>query len=188
MAKILFFDVETTGLDDQKHGIHQLSGLLEIDGVIVESFDFKVKPPSHLIIDPLALKVSNVTIDQILNYDIESKVYAEFINMLSRHIDKFNPKDKAFLCGFNNAAFDNDFLRALFLRCNDKYFGSWFWSNSLDVMVLATNYLIESRTSLVDFKLKTVATHLLGSTDDSKLHNASYDIELTRNIFQIVNH
>ena len=34
MSKLFYFDVETTGLDAKKHGIHQLSGAIEIDGKI----------------------------------------------------------------------------------------------------------------------------------------------------------
>ncbi len=186
MIKILFFDVETTGLDYKIHGIHQLSGMLEIDGQVVETFDFKIKPPKHLVVDTEALKVANVTIDDILKYPDEKEVYKQFIEMLAKYIDKYNKVDKAFLAGFNNAAFDNDFLRAFFIRNNDNYFGSWFWSGSLDVMVLANEYLKDVRSDLINFKLRTVAQYLLGSIDESKLHDATYDNELTRNIYQII--
>lgn len=186
MTKILFFDVETTGIDSKIHGMHQLSGMLEIEGEIVESFDFKIKPANHLVVDTEALKVANVTIDDILSYPSEAEVYKLFIEMLSKYIDKFDKLDKAYLAGWNSAAFDNGFLRAFFDRNNDKYFGSWFWSNPLDVMILATQHLIEHRQNLINFKLMTVAQYLLGSINESKLHDATYDIELTRNIYQIV--
>jgi len=38
--KLLFLDVETTGVDNSKNGIIQLSGIIEIDGVIKEEFNF----------------------------------------------------------------------------------------------------------------------------------------------------
>jgi len=31
--KLLFFDLETTGTTPARHGIHQISGIVEIDGV-----------------------------------------------------------------------------------------------------------------------------------------------------------
>lgn len=31
--KLLFFDIETTGTNPAKNGIHQISGTIEIDGV-----------------------------------------------------------------------------------------------------------------------------------------------------------
>jgi len=185
MIKILFFDVETTGLDSKIHGMHQLGGMLEIDGFVVEQFDFRIKPAEHLKIDEAALKVSGITLEDLMKYPSEAEVYKQFIALLSKYIDKFNKVDKAYLAGWNNAAFDNGFLRAFFERNNDQYFGSWFWSNPLDVMVSATQYLLDQRAELPNFKLMTVAEKLLGSIDPSKLHDANYDIELTRNIFKI---
>lgn len=42
--KVLFFDLETTGTLVNKHGIHQLSGMIVVDGEVKEKFDFKVQP------------------------------------------------------------------------------------------------------------------------------------------------
>ena len=100
--------------------------------------------------------------------------------------DKYNSKDKFFLVGYNNAAFDNQFLRGFFLQNNDKFFGSWFWANSMDVMVLATVYLANKRTEMENFKLSTVAATLGVQVDGDSLHNAMYDIELTKAVFDIV--
>ena len=50
--KLLFFDLETTGTNPARHGIHQISGIVEIDGVEQERFDFKVRPnPKAEILD-----------------------------------------------------------------------------------------------------------------------------------------
>lgn len=186
MAKILFFDVETTGLDHKIHGIHQLAGMLEIDGEIVETFNFKIRLASHLKVEPDALKISGITPEDIQSYPDEQSVYADFISLLRRNIDKYDRFDKAFLAGWNNASFDNHFLRAFFERNNDKFFGSWFWSNSIDVMVLATEFSLAWRYKMENFKLMTVANELIGKVDTSRLHDATYDIELTRNIYQIL--
>ncbi|MBS4056547.1 MAG: 3'-5' exonuclease [Bacteroidales bacterium] len=187
MTKILFFDVETTGLDYKIHGIHQLGGILEVNGNVVDKFGFRIKPAENLKIDESALKVSGITLEDLLSYPSESEVYKRLIAILSKYIDKYDKQDKAFLAGWNNAAFDNAFLRAFFERNNDQYFGSWFWSNPLDVMVSATQHLLEQRAKLPNFKLVTVAERLLGSIDPLMLHDANYDIELTRNIFIIIN-
>lgn len=39
--KLLFYDLETTGLDKDKHGVYQMSGRIVIDGSVVETFDIK---------------------------------------------------------------------------------------------------------------------------------------------------
>ena len=115
------------------------------------------------------------------------EVYRKFVNMLAKYVDRFDKRDKFFLVGYNNAAFDNQFLRGFFLQNGDVYFGSWFWSNSFDVMVLATSYLAERRAEMENFKLSTVAKFLGIWVSDDELHNAMYDIELTMKIFNIVN-
>ena len=37
--KLFFFDLETTGLDNQKHAIHQISGKIIIDGIEKTKFN-----------------------------------------------------------------------------------------------------------------------------------------------------
>jgi DNA polymerase-3 subunit epsilon len=184
--KILFFDLETTGVDYKVHGIHQISGAIVINGEIKKHFNYKVKPHASAIIDQAALDVAGVTREQIAAYDPMSKVYNDLITTMSLYVDKYNKSDKFFLAGYNNASFDNQFLRQWFLNNGDKYFGSWFWSNSIDVMVLASNHLIQDRHKMLDFKLKTVASFLDIKVDDAKLHDALYDIELTMGIYKTV--
>ena len=184
--KLVFFDIETTGTNPGKHGIHQISGQIVIDGVVKESFDFHVQPNPKALIEEEALKVGGVTREQILAYPPMQQVYQEFVAMLGKYVDKFNKKDKFFLVGYNNAAFDNQFLRGFFLQNGDVYFGSWFWSNSIDVMVLASAYLATRRPEMENFKLSTVAKTLGIVVNDDSLHDAMYDIELTKAVFDIV--
>lgn len=182
--KIIYFDLETTGVNFWQHGIHQISGAIEIDGEIKEEFNFKVAPNPSAKIEQEALNVGGVTLELIQSYAPMKQVYGELITLLSKYVDKFDKKDKFFLCGYNNASFDNQFLRAFFVQNNDNYFGSWFWSSSIDVMVLATQHLMDARPNMVDFKLKTVAKQCGIEIDESKLHDASYDIMLTRLIYK----
>jgi DNA polymerase III, epsilon subunit and related 3''-5'' exonucleases len=184
--KLFFFDLETTGTNPGRHGIHQISGEIMVDGVTREQFDFKVRPNPQAQIEEDALKVGGVTKEQILAYPPMYDIYRKLINMLEKYVDKYNKKDKYFLVGFNNASFDNQFLRGFFLQNGDQYFGSWFWSNSFDVMVLATPYLAANRAEMENFKLATVAKALGIEVSEDNLHDASYDIALTKGIFQIV--
>lgn len=185
--KLLFFDLETTGTYPGKHGIHQMSGMIVIDGEIKEKFDFKVRPnPQAEILDE-ALEVAGVTRDQILAYPPMGEVYHQFVDgILAKYVDRYNKTDKFFLVGYNNASFDNRFLRGFFLQNGDKYFGSWFWANCMDVMVLATPYLAAKRAEMKDFKQGTVAKALGIPVEDEKLHDALYDIEICKAIFDIV--
>lgn len=184
--KVLFFDLETTGTLVNKHGIHQLSGMIVVDGEVKEKFDFKVQPNPKAEIVQEALDVAGVTKEQIMAYPPMGEIYRKFIDMLSKYVDRYNKKDKFFLAGYNIASFDNAFLRAWFLQNGDKYFGSWFWSNCFDVMVLATPYLSEQRAEMENFKQGTVAKALGITVDDTKLHDALYDIEICKQIHDIV--
>lgn len=184
--KLFFFDLETTGINPAKHGIHQISGEIVVNGESKEVFDFKVRPNPKAIIEEDALKVAGVTKEQIMAYPPMEEVYGQLIMLISLYVDKFDKHDKYYLVGFNNASFDNHFLRGFFLQNNDNYFGSWFWSNSIDIMVLATPKLFDKRSNMENFKLSTVAKALGIPVDESKLHDASYDIFLTKAIFDIV--
>ena len=184
--KVVFFDLETTGTLVNRHGIHQLSGAIVVDGEVKEEFDLRVQPNPKAEIIQEALDVAGVTKEQILSYPPMGIVFSSFIAMLDKYVDRFDKKDKFFLAGYNNASFDNQFLRAWFLQNGDKYFGSWFWSNSIDVMVLATPYLAAKRTEMENFKQGTVAKTLGIQVDDSKLHDALYDIQICKAIYDIV--
>lgn len=184
--KVVFFDLETTGTLVNKHGIHQLSGEIVIDGETKETFDFRVQPNPKAEIVQEALDVAGVTKEQILAYPPMGEVYKQFTALLDKYVSKYDKKDKFFLAGYNNASFDNQFLRAWFLQNGDKYFGSYFWSNSIDVMVMATPFLAAYRPMMENFKQGTVAKALGIEVDDEKLHDALYDIKICRSIYDVV--
>ncbi len=187
MIKKLFFDLETTGLDYKVNAIHQLSGCIEIDGTVVEEFNLKMQPYEGAVIEPEALKVSNITMEHLATHEPSEAVFARFMGIISRHVNRFKKTDKMYLVGYNNASFDNPFLRRWYeIHQKDEFFGSFFWSNSLDVMVLASEYLLDKRVVMENFKLMTVARAVGIEIDESKLHDAQYDIELTRTIYRIV--
>lgn len=184
--KLMFFDLETTGTNPARNGIHQISGQIVIDGKKVEDFDFHVQPNPKAVIEEQALSVAGVTREQVLAYPSMGEVYKQLVAMLGKYVDKFNKKDKFFLVGYNNAAFDNQFLRGFFLQNGDNYFGSWFWANSIDVMVLASHHLASRRHEMENFKLATVAKFMGINVDDEALHDAFYDIYLTREIYKLM--
>lgn len=184
MSKIFAYDLETTGTNPGHHSIHQIAGIILIDGKEKERFEIKMQPNPKAKIDPEALKVANVTLEQIQEYQSFEDGYKELISILGKYISKFDRKDKFATLGYNNASFDDQFLRGLFLQNNDQYYGSWFWADSLDVRVLAMRQLLPVRHQMENFKLMTVSRQMGIIVDESKLHDAVYDVELTIEVFK----
>jgi len=182
----MFYDVETTGVDERQNGIHQIAGCIEIDGLVVESFNYNVAPNPKAKIVPEALAVGGVTEEQLKAYEPMEAVFRRFKAMLRKYCDPYDTKAKMYLVGYNNSSFDDKFLRAWFAQSGDTFFGSWFHAGALDVMVLASQYLIERRAKMKDFKLMTVAVEVGLVVDETRLHDANYDIELTRGVYRIV--
>lgn len=187
--KYCYIDCETTGLDAKRHGIIQLAAIMEIDGEEVSRYSEKIRPAPSCAADADALKVSGNTVQMILGYKLESAAYHDFSEWLGESISKFDKSDKAFFCGYNSS-FDNQFVREFFARNRDPYFGSWFWSGTIDVMAFALHHLASSRPEMENFKLGTVAEKILGPdlvaeiTATVGLHDAMTDIVLTREIFR----
>lgn len=184
--KKVFFDLETTGVMHWKNGIHQIAGLIEIDGKVVEEFDLKIQPNPAALIEKEALDVAGITQQDLATYMPFKQGYLTFTELLSKYCNKFDKKDKYFLYGYNNAPFDNQFLRAFFVQNGDQYFGSWFWANSVDVMVLAAEHLLAQRAEMENFKLHTVAKQFGIEVEDEKLHDGMYDIYLTKKIYETI--
>lgn len=186
--KTCFIDTETTGLDAKRHGIIQIAAIMDIDGIAVDKINLDIRPASCCACDHSALEVSGKTLEEIKAFTHESDQYRTFCEWLGKYVSKFDRNDKAFFSGYNSP-FDVEFMRMFFERNGDKYFGSWFWSGSIDVMGLALLRLRSERHAMPNFKLGTVAEKILGAdvvaemTSKIGLHNAMTDIELTREIF-----
>jgi DNA polymerase-3 subunit epsilon len=184
--KILFYDTETTGLNYRVNSIHSLSGFIEIDGEVVDEFSYKLRPHPKAKIDATALKIGGVTLEEVLAYPDQSEVFLEFSRKVDKYVDRYDRGDGFFLAGFNNARFDDLFLRMFYNLNGDEFFDAVYWNQPLDVLTLAGQYLKRRRGGMPNFKLKSVAKELGIALDESRLHTAEYDVEITRKIYRIV--
>lgn len=103
--KLLFFDLETTGTNPGKHGIHQISGQIVIDGIVKESFDFHVQPNPKAIIEDEALAVAGVTREQIAQYPPMATVLSTVAATLGVQVDGDS---------LHNALYDIELTKAVF--------------------------------------------------------------------------
>jgi DNA polymerase III subunit epsilon len=180
--KLLYVDVETTGLACPQSGLIQLAGAIEVDGRLCERFDFHIRPFPGDGVTAEALTVNGKTYDEIAAYPTPEEVYRQFLALLGKYVDRYDRRDKFHLVAYN-AAFDSEHLRAWFIKNKDSYFGSWFFHPPLDVMGMAAVALMSSRANLADFRLSTVAGALGLAVDPERAHDAGYDVGLTIELF-----
>lgn len=186
--KYCFIDVETTGLDRKQHNIFQISGAIHDENLNeLESFDLRFRPFSLECYEQGALDATGMTLDDLQHLPMSSyEAYKTLIQILSRHCNKYDKKDKLHFVAYN-AAFDNDFLREFFAKHDDSYFGSWFWNPSICVMNAAAWFTQRVRGAFPNFKLGTICECAEVGWDEAKAHDAQYDIQQTVALFKYLN-
>jgi DNA polymerase III subunit epsilon len=180
MKKVLWFDCETIGLDPVKNDPIQLAGLIEVDGEMVEEFNFKFQPISWENINQEALDVHKMTIDEIKTFMLPNAAHALFIDVLGRHCEKFNRADKFYPAGYN-VKVDIDFLAQWFHKLGDNYLGSWINWRALDPLPLLAFMDFQDKIVLPNYKLETVASAL---NVELIAHDALSDVRATREIYR----
>lgn len=181
-GKLIFIDVETTGLDDKKNDIIKLAYIVEINGEVVDTGDFKCQPFDYDNLATAALKINEVTVEDLRKYPEPKATHTALLKVLGAHVDKYNKTDKFIPVGYN-VKFDIGFLRAWFKKCNCKFFGSYFDAHPLDVLTMAHILRYKGIINLENYKLVTVAKHF-GIEHDS--HDPRSDVKATREIFHKV--
>ena len=183
--KKVYIDTETTSLYHNIGGIHQIAGIIEIDGIVVDTFDYKVKPKKGCDIQDAALAVGGITRNDLETYPEMQDVYAEFTTLLGKYVNKFDKTDKFFFYAYNSH-FDWCYMADWFNDNGDKYFCSWFWSNHYDIMTIAGIFLQSIRPQMGRFNLLNVARTLKAMNliemdiEDDKAHDALYDIIISK--------
>jgi DNA polymerase-3 subunit epsilon len=162
--KFCYIDVETGGIDHNQYALLQIAAIFEVGEEEVERFESKLAPFPGDKLHPKALEVNRFTEEQVKEFPNPRDVYHEFVGKLSNRVNKFSKQDKFHFIGYNSHAF--------------------FFYPSIDVMILAAQALKDKRAVMPNFRLETVAQVLGISPDKTRLHEAMYDIELTREIYR----
>lgn len=183
--KYCFIDTETTGTDVKQNHIFQISArITDSDLNTLEKINLTFRPHSLEHTEAGALEKTKMSLDHLNALPMHSgEAYCEFINMCSRHVQKFNKKDKMHFVAYN-AAFDSDFMRQWFYINGDSYFGSWFWNPPICVMQSAAWFTQRVRGALLNFQLGTVCNAAGLGWDETAAHNADYDVGKTVELFR----
>ncbi len=183
---LCFTDTETTSTNRLNGAILELGGAIEDFSGTLERFSFFARPHEHAEVCAEALDVNKMGFEEIQTLPDPAEMYKGFKGLLTKRVNPFKKRkelrDKFFFVGYN-APFDSDFVRQLFVRNGDDFYGSLFFNPPVCVMQMAIQKLMFVRDTLPDFKLGTVARYLGIEFDEFTLHGASVDADLTRQVF-----
>jgi len=187
--KLFFYDLETTGLNHWQNGVHELAAYIIIDGEIKEKLNYQFKPRENITISLEALNVSGVKLADLNARTItEQQVITDLVNKLNSYLDRTNYNDKFQIAGYNIAAFDNNFLRAMLshnaVNGNKNQYHQIFHSGSIDVMMLYSYFVMKYRNEVKSLKLSEVCKTEQIEVKEDSLHSAEYDIYLTHELFK----
>ena len=210
MKKILWCDVETTGLDSNKHGIIQLALLMDIDNKIVDSLLLNIQPfdedmtgfvlneqelnfgsikENTAAMDEAKLPVGNLKYADLLINMSPKDAYNKLTAFLNKYINRYEKvsitADKKAWFGGYNAQFDLNFMKQFFLKNGDKWLASYIRWRLLDPMYLLYNqdYLVEEDKRLPSMKLGEVCIHY---EIDHIPHDPMSDIKATRKLWYML--
>ena len=186
MGKVCWIDLETSGVDVKECAILQVAGIIEIEGEVKEEFTFEMRPREGALIEKGALEAIGRTRESLFESGIDEKVGKKMLeSWFGKYVDKFDKRDKFVTAGYN-VRFDSDFLRALWTRRNDPYFGSWFHWPTLDVSAFVAEMIAlnGSKPKFENFKLGTVCKAL--GVEMGQAHEAMEDIRATRRLYQFL--
>jgi DNA polymerase-3 subunit epsilon len=177
--KLLWIDVETTGLDPVKNEIIQIAALLECtEKQIGQEFITYVKPTDFSCIDEKATETHGISIEQMKLFPDSEFVYKNFKELLYKWVDPMNKETRITLCG-QNVQFDSMFINEFFKRNNDEYWRAFVTPGVFDLKNLTIQYeLFHGRKIFDSYKLGRVC-EILG-VKLNNAHDAVSDIQSTR--------
>jgi DNA polymerase III subunit epsilon len=114
--------------------------------------------------------------------EIKKDIYKALLKFLDSIINKYDKEDKAYFIAYN-ATFDTNFIRELFLKNGNVFYGSYFRNPSICVMQMAAAHFKGKKDRPENFKLSTVCKFMGIRVIESELHGALYDISITKDLY-----
>lgn len=180
MATIIWIDIETTGLNPQRHALVQVAGIVEVDGVMGERWNLRLRPDINAEIDETALAINGLTREKMAEHPYSA---AEGCEMLRGILSKY---ERYIIAGWR-VHFDVRFLCALFDMHGDfpDFEAQRIRYPLLDVAPLAVAWLAEKNAlhKFSPFTLGNVADYLR-VMPMGELHDADTDVMLTRGVYR----
>jgi DNA polymerase-3 subunit epsilon len=179
VKKILWLDTETTGLSPYTNDVIQIGYIVEYDGLIVESGEFKCQPWDPSTVTEKACEVHGMSVDEMMEFEAPIKTYNKFNRLLDTHINRFDKTDKFIMAGYN-VGFDFNMMQQWWKKAGASYWGSYFEYKQFDVYPLVFMYAQRYGWDVVNHKLETIAPFL---GIEINAHDAVGDIMATRDVY-----
>jgi DNA polymerase-3 subunit epsilon len=177
--KRAWIDTESGGTDPGQCALLQFSGLIEIDGLVVDTLDVEIAPFPFDLVDDQALKHNGIQRETLKDRTDPAEAFKKIQEFLCKHCDKYSKSDKYVMAGYR-IGFDDSFLRKFWEKNGDKFYGSFFHNATIDVTTYVAE-LISMGLRLPNYKLKTICDHYGVSLINA--HNAMADIVATRDLY-----
>lgn len=183
-----FLDTETTGLDQKKDSIIQLSCIVRVNGEETERHNWFMKPYKSNPVAEESTKVHGITQEQAEQFPDDEIALREFREMMDRYnLGKYDTstgrKIKAYIVGYN-VNFDLQMIKEWFEA--RSYFDLWkkTYSPVMDVMTMAIFPLAIKgiRPHMKDFKLVTLYKTIFNEEFEGA-HNSMKDVEATVRLY-----
>lgn len=154
--KILYFDVETTGLDPNVHDIIQLAFILEIGGKIVAQGDYRMRPDDITRADPAALQVNGATPEMLMSWPAPQDSMKQWEEVWALYIDPRDYQSRPWPCAYNGH-FDMDFLAEFYRRRGRNF----LWTNftMIDPLAIIRVLRLLRKMDVASGKLSAVAEY-----------------------------
>jgi len=176
MNKILFLDIETTGVDPEQHGIIEIAAKIFGEAREFNSFCRHEGP-----VDLEALKY-NKAFKNTMTPKYEEK---ELLEEFCYHLLNLEEKKPFILCG-QNIHFDFNFIKTRLKKYGVTGVESLISYRMLDIFTLSKTALDLGliKTNNNSLSLNEVAKALGIEVQDNKLHQALYDVELSEKVYK----
>ena len=198
MAKLFLFDLVTSGKNYRKHSILSMTFKIIIDNRVREQVNFLLKTDNTTLFDIERKTDENVC--RILSLDDEIKkdqkiVFIELKRILTKYVNIYKKENERFyLFGYNIGEYKNDFLKSFFYKNAEdeksrKYFNyyySYFYDNSIDISVLASQKLIKKRHDIDKFTKQNVCKLLNIEINEEEKQNEFYQLDISNRIYKEV--
>ena len=209
MKKILWIDVETTGLNPDNHAMIELSMLMDIGGELVDKISLNIQPFPDSTVDfeyngtqgSLCwddclsdefseafnlgwrwigkLPITNIVVGDIRDYLLPKTALNQITDFLDQHINRFDIIDKAYVGGYN-VDFDIRFFSKFFERLGNKFLGSYINWRLLDPRYMLHVKDFKESLLIPNFKLATITKYF---NLEHEAHDSLSDITVTRELF-----